>query len=981
MIHLKKLSVLSLTAAVVFTFFSSQNFAEACSKKKNKKNETEQVITPIEKPASTVQSEKSEAEDPAITAVRQQALPLDPNVKHGTLPNGMQYFIRKNSKPEKRMEMRLIVNAGSNQEDEDQKGLAHFLEHMAFNGSKHFDKNDLVNYVESIGVKFGPHLNAYTSFDETVYMLQVPTDKPEILEKGLLILEDWANGLTLSTEEINKERGVVISEWRSSLGPQQRMQYKFFPVLFKGSRYPDRFPIGDTAVIKNASPDVVKRFYKDWYRPDLMAVVLVGDFDLDQMEKEIIEKFSTIPTVNTPRTKEIYPVPPHKETLVSIVTDKEAPYTQAIIFEKHPVSSNNNVIGYRDMIKQMIINSVINERFKEILQQPNPPFFIAQSSYGNQLRTLDAFTTVAIGTADNTEKMLEVLYEEIYRAEKFGVTKAEFDRAVVEIQNSYDNALKEKDKTESANYANEYVKYYLENIASPGIEIENQLLQILIPTISVDEINATIKQIITHNNNVVIITAPEKDAAILPTKEKILEIEKSVASSDLKPLEENVVATDLLPNAPTPGTIIKKQTDTKNGIEKWTLSNGATVYIKPTDFKNDEILVQAISPGGSSLYDMNDVYTISNAAPLVNESGFGDFDKSSLNKALAGKTVSSTPFIKELEEGVNASASPKDLETLMQLIYLNFTSPRKDSLTFQSYITKNKGLYSNLLANPMIFFQKTVLETIFQKNPRRSFPAASDFDKINFDKAISFYKERFGNAGDFNFVIVGNVKDDDIAPLIEKYIASLPSTGKKEQFKDPKVEVAKGKVNKEVIMGAAPKTNALFFYSGEKAWSNNENIIFNLMSDVLNIKLRESLREDKGGVYGVSVSSEFSRIPNPEFSTLITYNADPSKAAEIEAAAMTVIEEIKKKGIDEVTLNKVKETFKREMEVSLKENEYWANEIIESITFNEPLKNNEEYLKAVLAVTPAQIQKAAQEYLKGDNFIRIVMSPEKEVEK
>ncbi len=983
MIHLRKLSVLSLTAAVVFTLISSQNTVEACGKNKKAKNKTEQVQPATEAPTVTAKSEEAntETEDPAIAAARKQALPLDPNVKHGTLPNGMQYFIRKNSKPENRMEMRLIVNAGSNQEDDDQKGLAHFLEHMAFNGSKNFDKNDLVNYVESIGVKFGPHLNAYTSFDETVYMLQVPTDKPEILEKGLLILEDWANGLALSTEEINKERGVVVSEWRSSLGPQQRMQYKFFPVLLKDSRYPDRLPIGDTAIINNASPQVVKRFYTDWYRPDLMAVVLVGDFDVAEMEKEIIDRFSDVAEVANPRKKETYQVPPHQETLVSIITDKEAPYTQAMIFEKHPVSSNNNVIGYRDGIKQMIINNVINERLNEILQQPAPPFFVAQSSYENQLRSLDAFAAVAIGTAENSEKMLKVLYEEIYRAERFGITKAEFDRAVIDIQNGYETALKEKDKTESANYASEYVKYYLENVASPGIEIENQLLQILIPTISVEEINATIQQIITHKNTVVIITAPEKDAANLPSKAKILEIEKMVAASELKPVEEKVVSTDLLPTAPAAGKIIKKEVADKNGIEKWTLSNGATVYIKPTEFKNDEILVQAVSPGGSSLYDLNDVYTISNAAPIVNESGFGDFDKSNLSKALAGKSVSSTPFIKELEEGISAYASPKDLETLMQLIHLNFTSPRKDSLTFQSYIAKNKGLYSNLLANPMVFFQKTILETIFQKNPRRSFPAVEDFDKINFDKSISFYKDRFNNAGDFSFVIVGNVDDENLAPLVEKYIASLPSTGKKELWKDPKVAVAKGKINKEVTMGAAPKTNVLYFYSGEKTWSKSENTIFNLMSDVLNIKLRESLREDKGGVYGVSVSSEFSRIPTSEFSTLITYNADPSKAKEIEAAAMIVIEAIKKGDVDEATLNKVKETIKREVEVNLKENGYWVNEIIESITFNEPLQNTEEYLKAVQAITPAQIQKAAQEYLKGDNFIRVVMSPEEEEQK
>ncbi|HUH74489.1 MAG TPA: insulinase family protein [Chitinophagales bacterium] len=981
MIHLRKLSVLSLTAAVVFTFFSSQNVAEACGKNKKKKNNTEQVLTPVESSKSTVKKENAETEDPAIAAARQQALPLDPNVKQGTLPNGLQYFIRKNSKPENRMEMRLIVNAGSNQEDDDQKGLAHFLEHMAFNGSKNFEKNDLVNYVESIGVKFGPHLNAYTSFDETVYMLQVPTDKPEILEKGLLILEDWATGLTLATEEIDKERGVVVSEWRSSLGPQQRMQYEFFPVLLKNSRYPERLPIGDTAIINNAAPIVVKRFYTDWYRPDLMAVVLVGDFDVAEMEKEIIERFSTIPTVPNARKKETYEVPPHQETLVSIVTDKEAPYTQAMIFEKHPVSSNNNVIGFRDMVKQMIINNVINERLREILQQPQPPFFIAQSSYENQLRTLDAFAAVAIGTAENTEEMLKVLYEEIYRVERFGVTKAEFDRAVIEIQNGYETALKEKDKTESANYASEYVKYYLENVAAPGIEIENQLIQVLLPTISAQEINATIKQLITHKNTVVIITAPEKDAANLPTKAEILEIEKSVAASDLKAVEEKVVETNLLPNAPVAGKIIEKTKDEKNDVEKWTLSNGATVYIKPTDFKNDEILIQAISPGGSSLYGLEDIYSISNAAALVTESGFGEFDKSSLNKALAGKNVSSTPFIKELEEGINASASPKDLETLMQLIHLNFTAPRKDSLTFQSYIAKNKGLYSNLLANPMVYFQKTLLETIFQKNPRRSFPAVEDFDKISFDKAISFYKERFSNAADFNFVIVGNVEDENLAPLVEMYIASLPSTGKKEQFKDPKVEVAKGKVNKEITMGAAPKTNALFFYSGKKNWTKSESTIFNVMSGVLNIKLRENLREDKGGVYGVSVSSDFSRIPTPEYSTLITYNADPSKAAEIEEAAMEVIEDIKKNGVDEATLNKVKETFKREMEVNIKENGYWAGEIIESITFNEPIQDAEKAVKDVQSVTATQVQKAIQEYLKGDNFIRVVMSPEKEEKK
>lgn len=969
MIRLKKTTIWTVTVLLIWTSVSAPDYAEAKSKKKKKEVE---LVVPVEEvnPATP-----SKPLPPPPPPVPREVLPLDPEVLHGTLPNGMQYFIRKNTKPENRMELRLAVNAGSIQEDDDQKGLAHFLEHMAFNGSKNFEKNDLINYVESIGIKFGPHLNAYTAFDETVYMLQVPTDQPEMLDKGLLILEDWASGLTLSQEEIAKERGVVVSEWRSSLGPQQRMQNEFLPVLFHGSRYPERLPIGDTAILKNASQEVIKRFYHDWYRPDLMAVILVGDFDPKEMEKEVIKRFSDIPAVKSPRKKEIYPIPPHKETLVSIVTDKEAPYTQVFMFEKHPGKDNNSVLGYRDLLKQQIINSILNERFKEILQQPAPPFFAAMTSYDGQLRNLDAFSSFAVGTSDKAEAMIKTLYEESYRASKFGFTNSEFQRAVAELQNNYEVALKEKDKTESSSYASEYVAYYLEGETAPGINIEYQLVQMLTPTISLEEINQTVKNLITHNNTVVIITAPEKDKNILPNKERILAIQNEVAQSDLKQIEEKEVATELLSTVPTAGKIVKIENDAVTGVETWTLSNGAKIKIKPTNFKNDEILVQAFSPGGSSLYTDADFYTISNTAPIVNESGFGEFDAVSLKRSLAGKNVSSTPYISDLEEGINASASPKDLETLFQLIHLNFTAPRKDSLIFQSYIAKNKALYSNLQANPMVFFQKSVYETLYSKNIRRNFPAVEDFDKINFSNSINFYKDRFNNAGDFNFVIVGNVDKEATKKLVETYIASLPSTNKKEQFKDNKITIAKGKINKEIKMGAAPKTNVLYTYSGTQTWNSDEEILFDVMAGVLNIKLRESLREDKGGVYGVAVQSDYQRIPSPEYLTLITYNADPENAAALEQETMKVIEDFKTKGADEATINKVKEKIKREIETSLKENDYWVETIKYATTFNEPVKNTDEYLKKVQAITPQQIQQAAQKFLKGDNFIRVEMQP------
>ena len=979
MTKLKRITLFILATCMIWSLSDINNTALAKRRKKKKnKVETIQRETQPSETTETSNGQTNNNNEANVQAALNQVLPLDPEVIHGSLPNGMQYFIRKNAKPANRMELRLAVDAGSIQEDDDQKGLAHFLEHMEFNGSEHFKKNDLVNYVESIGVKFGPHLNAYTSFDETVYMLQTPTDRQGIIDTALLILKDWANGATLSKEEIDKEKGVVLSEWRSSLGPQQRMQNQFFPTLFKGSRYPDRLPIGDTSIIKGANQALLSRFYKDWYRPDLMSIILVGDFDPQKMEDEVVNIFSQIHASKNERKKEIYPVPPHKETLVKVVTDKEAPYTQVILFEKHPADLNNTVIGYRDYIKQQLINTMLNERYKAILQKPNPPFFYAGSNYGRQLRDLDAFTSVAVGSADHTHDMLKTLFEESFRASKFGFTPGEFDRAKADLLNSYATALKEKDKTESRVYANELVGYYLSDEAAPGITLEDQLVNVLIPTISLNEINETTKKLISHDNTVIVITAPEKDKALLPKDDQILTLRQEVAESDLKPVVDQVVNTKLLEQEPKGGKIVKVEKDTKYQTETWTLSNGAKVIIKPTNFKNDEILVQAFSPGGSSLYSDDDFQTIANTSDIVNESGFGDFDALTLNKALAGKTVHASPFISEIEEGIVASASPKDFKTLMQLLYLDFTSPRKDSSIFQSYVNKNKALYSNLLANPVVYYQKTILETLYNNNIRRNFPQAKDFDQIDFEKIIPFYKERFGNAADFQFVIVGNVDSVDLKNLVETYIASLPSVpSKKEQFKNRNITISKGKITKEVNMGAAPKTNVSYTYSGQEAWSKDKETLLNILIGVLEIKLRESLREDKGGVYGVAVQGDFQRIPTPEYFTMISYNVDPPKKDEIGTAAMEVIKNLKAQNVDLATLNKVKEKTKREVETELKENSYWAKTLKTAATFNEPIDDTNTFLEKVEAITPDQIKEAAQKYLSGDNLIEIVMEPNK----
>ncbi|MCO5248165.1 MAG: insulinase family protein [Chitinophagales bacterium] len=808
-------------------------------------------------------------------------------------------------------------------------------------------------------------------------MLQVPTNQKDMIDKGLLILQDWADGLTIPQEEVVKERGVVFSEWRSSLGPQERMMKQYMPVLFRGSRYTERLPIGDTSIIKNANRDAIERFYKDWYRPDLMAVAIVGDFDPKEIEKEVIAGFSTIPSVKDEREKKIYEVPPHQEPLVSIITDKEAPYTQIITFEKHPAESNDNMIGYRDYLKYSIINNVLNERFKEKLQQPNPPFFMAMADYDNQVRTLDAFTGFAIGSADKTEDMLKVLYEEIYRIRKFGITQGELDRAVADIKNNYETALKEKDKTESSVYADEYVNYFLKGDAAPGIEIENQLVQMLSNTFSLNEINNTVKKLITGNNSVVIITAPEADKDKLPSEKRVLEIRQEVALSDIQAKTEDAVSTQLIDKTPDAGAIVSREKDTHYNIDIWTLSNGAKVYIKPTDFQNDEILFQAYSPGGSSLYSDKDYYTISNTSPIINQSGFGNFNALQLNKALSGKNVKSTSFISDYSEGISASSSPKDLETLFQLVYLNFTAPRYDSLIFQSYISKNKSLFSNLLVHPSYYFQKTYIDALYDHNLRKSFPNTEDFDKIELDKIVAFYKERFDNASDFNFIIVGNVNEDSLETFVKKYLASLPATQQKENWKDTGIRLAAGKTDVEVAKGAAPKTNVLFAYNGTESWSKENDILLDMLSSVLNIKLRESLREDKGGVYGVGVRGSFSRIPTSEYSLLINYNTDPDQAEDLENETLKVIEEVKDKGVDDVTLNKIKEQIKRGIEVDLKTNEFWVGAIKESIVYKEPIENTDEYLKAIQAVTSDDIQKAANHFINENRKVRVVMSPEK----
>lgn len=917
-----------------------------------------------------------------IPAIGQKkAIPIDPSVRMGQLPNGMRYYIQQNKKPENRAEIRLGINAGSMQEDEDQLGLAHFVEHMCFNGSANFDKNELVDYLESIGTKFGADLNAYTSFDETVYMLQVRTDDEEMLTKGLLVMEDWAGGVSFDSEEIDKERGVVISEWRSRLSPDQRMQQQYFPVMYKNSRYAERLPIGKPEIINNASYETVKRFYKDWYRPNLMAISVVGDFDMDWMETEIITRFSKLTNPENPRLRKEYEVPKHKETLVSICTDKEATFTTINLMYKHDNKKTKTQDDYRRVIVQNLYNRMLNARLGEIAQDADPPFTFAYSGYGGDVGNLATYTGYAMVPEGGAQRGLRVILEENKRALSHGFLATELERQKTEMLKFAEKSFKEKDKTDSRRLVMRYIYHYLDDNPIPSPQQTLEMYERFLPTIKIEEINSLAKNWITKENRVVVISGPEKEEAPLPTEDEVLAILNEIDSKKVEAWEDNVSDAPLLANIPKAGKIKSEQQLDAVNVTEILLENGVRIVLKPTDFKNDEILMTAYSPGGTSLYPDEDYPSASNASSIIDQSGIGEFDISQLTKKLTGKTLGVSPYIGELYEGFNGSSSPEDLETFFQLLHLYFTAPRKDEKAMQSFIAKQKAVYSNLMSNPQYWFFDQLSQIKFEKHPRRGFPSAESLDEISLDRVYDIYKERFADASDFTFVFVGNFETEKMKEYLTTYLGSLPALWRNETWKDVNANYAKGKIDKNFSKGKAPKSLIDITFHGDFEWEDNKRYDLNALIQVLRIKMRESMREDKGGVYGVRVSGGANKFPKPGYSINISFNSDPGNVEELINTALKDIAKAKEMGAEEKDLTKVKETQRQERIKNLQENRYWNNSL-RSYYQNgfDPNEISLEHLeKLIEGLSSDDIKKAANLYFDENNMIKIVMNPEEEV--
>jgi zinc protease len=906
-------------------------------------------------------------------------VPADPAVRVGKLPNGITYYLRNNGKPAKRIEMRLAINAGAMQEDADQLGLAHFSEHMLFNGTKNFPKNDLVKFLQTTGVRFGADLNAYTSFDETVYMLTLPSDSTKIVEKGFQVLEDWASNATFDNAEIDKERGVVIEEWRLGQGANQRMRDKYFSILFKDSRYAERLPIGKKEILETFKYETIKKFYKDWYRPDLMAVVVVGDMDLNEMEKQVKQHFGKIkPADKKARKKEEYPVPDHKDTYVSIVTDKEATNVQVQLLYKHPSMKMNTQEDMRKSMVHTLYNGMFGQRFDELRQLADPPFIFAGSSYGSFVRSKDVYSSFAIASETGAERALKTILEENQRVKKFGFTQGELDRYKKVLLKRYEQAYNERNKTESERYAMEYVDLFLENEPAPGIEFEYEFYKKHLAAVNLEEINELAKKWITPENRVVIITAPEKETVKLPTEERVRKMLIEAGTASLKPYEDKSVATSLMTQMPTAGKITAEKKVEGLGVTELTLSNGVRVILKPTDFKNDEVLVSAYSFGGQNLYPDSEMYDAQYASQIIGQSGIATYSMTDMNKMMAGKTVRISPTIGQLTEGFSGSFSPADVETAFQMINLYFTAPRKDEESFKSFVSKNKAQWQNMMSNPQFFFIGELSKVVSQNHPRGGgLPKTEDFDKINYERAFQIYKERFADASDFTFLFVGNLDVEKIKPMLETYLGSLPATNRKETWKDLGIRPPKGMVSKDVLKGTDPKSLVAMIFTGEIEYSRKESYKLASLGELLSIKLIESVREDQGGAYTINAGGGLSKNPYNSYSFQVQFPCAPENVDKLVNVVIGEIKKVQEKGVEEADLVKVKEAQKRSRETNMKENRYWLGQLQSYYLQGEDPTQMLGSEKNTDGLTSKDLQEMAKKYLKLDSYIKVVLKPEK----
>jgi len=905
-------------------------------------------------------------------------IPVDPAVRIGELENGLRYYIMVNGYPENRAELRLVINAGSVLEDEDQRGLAHFVEHMAFNGTTNFEKNELIDYLRSIGMRFGSDVNAYTSFDETVYKLTVPTDTLRLVERAFLVLEDWAHGIAFDPVEVDKERGVIVEEWRIRLGARKRLNHKHYPVLFAGSKYAERMPIGQMEVVENASAETLRRFYDDWYRPDLMGVVAVGDFDPDWIEGLIKRHFAYIEGPSDPRPRKVFPVPDHEEPFISIATDPEATDTSVRVYYKRDVSPMSTLEDYRRGLVEWLFALMIRDRLVEIERKPDPPFIGAGFPPRPRriVRSKECFSIGASMTEAGVLRGLEALLTELERVRRHGFTLQELELAKKTLLNLAERMYARREKTSSFVFVKKCGDHFLGKGPLVSLYDQKELYERIIPGITIEEINGVLESLVNGGNRVLLVSAPEKTDLAVPGESELMGIFETVASKEIGPYEFEGVEEPLLAEIPEGGSIVEEGSDDDLGTVEWRLSNGIRVILMPTELGRDELDFIGWSPGGRSLVSDDDFESAMAASRLVEASGVGPFDKTALRKKLTGRSAGARPFIGSLYEGIQGGSSVKDAETMFQLLYLYSTSAVIREEAYEAYLDQQRIWLENEAVSPERALQDTLEVTMAQYHPRKRPMTEATLEEIDLERMKAVYRDRFADFGDYTFIFVGNLDLEAMRPLVETYIGALPATGREETWRDVGSRYPKGVIKKTIRMGMEPKSIVRIAFSGDFDWSPENERTLMSMADVLRDRLRETLREDLSGTYGAFVGFDYDRLPHERYRIDIGFGCEPERVEELVDALFTEIEKLCTQGPDSAEVETVREIQRRSYEQRVKRNGYWQRGLFYSLFHCDDPHILLDEGALIESVTADMIRDAARRYFDTDNYVQVVLMPE-----
>lgn len=915
-----------------------------------------------------------------------QPLPFDPAVRVGKLDNGLTYYIRHNEHPKNQANFYIAQKVGSINEEDNQRGLAHFLEHMCFNGTKHFPGNSLITYLEGIGVRFGEQLNAYTSIEETVYNIDnVPTQRETALDSALLILADWSHDLLLNDSDINDERGVIHEEWRMRMVGMLRLYEEAFPKLMGGCRFGYRLPIGILSVVDSFPCQVIKDYYHKWYRPDLQGIVVVGDFDADKMEEKVKTLFGAIPAPVNPAKREYLGVPDNDEAIVFSGKDKELTTNVISIMQKHPAmpdSVKNTLVGVLEHYLRAITSSVINNRFAELSLKPECPFVGAQAEDGSFLfshKVTGSFNVDFVPKEGRTAEAVQAVMAEIYRVKDFGLTKGEIDRAVLDFTSNVEQEYNNRDQRKSAQFCHEYYRSFLDNEACPGIETEYMLLQQITPALPTESYNQYIQELISRNDsNLVIFSAfADKEGAQIPTEEELLGAVHAAQQMPLEAWVDNVKTGPLLESVPTPGTI-KSEKKGPYGSTVLTLSNGVTVIMQKTDFKEDEILLDAWSKGGWAKYGEAEKFNASAINDVMGVSGLGGFTQVELHKALAGKNASVSAYVGSSEEGLNGNTTIKDQRTLFELIYLHFQPRLRDDAAFESWRTRAIELLRNKYLSPQSILSDSLKATVFDHHWETAIADTNDIKNIDYARVMDMYADRFADASDFTFLFVGSINEDSIRNLACQYLATLPVVKRADKVVDTKRHFHKGPLTNEFsVKMQEPAVTMVDIWNGDFKPTVKNDVVLDILSQNLDQRYLHKIREEMGAAYATQVSGQwnFNDANGKVFYNLFAYfPIKPETKDSVCLVAHEIFTDIALNGISDEDLTKGKEYLIKSFRQAQRENGAMKRNIATMVAYKFDATKN--YEAIVQSITSADVQKMAQKIIKDNNIVHIIMLPE-----